>query len=55
VTIAFVLSGSCMVEMKGFEPFNMSEKRAYMILPDMGFKLQNTSANLEIFFSCCDI
>ena len=55
LTIAFVLSGSCVVEMQGLEPFQMGEKRAYMILPEMGFKLQNTSANLEIYFSCCDI
>jgi len=43
------------MEMEGFESFEMSEKRAFLILPEMGFKLQNTSANLEIFFSCCDI
>jgi len=43
------------MEMEGFESFEMSEKRSYLILPEMGFKLQNTSANLEMFFSCCDI
>jgi len=46
MAIAFVLSGTCKAEIEGFTPLNMTEKKAYMILPEQTFKITNTSANV---------
>jgi len=55
VTIAFVLSGTCTAEIEGYSTVQMAEMKAYMILPMQTVKIKNTSANLSIYFCCCDL
>merc|ERR1711990_304761 len=52
VAIAFVLSGTCTAEIEGYTTSQLSEMKAYMILPMQSVKIKNTSANLSIYFCC---
>jgi len=54
VTIAFVLSGTCTAEIEGYSKFELEEMKAYMILPNQTVNIKNTSANLSVYFCCCD-
>lgn len=55
MAIAFVLSGTCKVDIEGYTPFALSERKAYMILPEQTVKITNTSPNVSIYFCSCDI
>jgi hypothetical protein len=55
MAIAFVLSGTCKAEIEGYTALALSEKKAYMILPEQTVKITNTSADVSIYFCHCDI
>lgn len=53
MAIAFVLSGSCKVEIEGFTPLSLEEKKAYMILPEQTVKITNRSGRRRQQWRAC--